>query len=655
MPSSINARHSKVDAKNPDKVFIFNESIIPENTATCSVYKVSTSECLSNPRTKNTGIADFTTFLNVLKNQHKGFEIRLLQKGKKAINLWLDAKYVLRTLATPNKIHAHGIADVYAYLSELNDAGRNVYAVINHTDYEPLRSDMNASKVFKWRVAKDKHGKIRRKPDGKPYRECYDPATHKKAFKVSSTKDSHINGYNFLFVDRDTPQTGTQSNFEMFMNEPVTPALVVQTSEAHKLQVYYRVDGIENAAQFRKLQKALISKFDGDKVVHNAARIMRIAGFKHVKNINNPMWSKVLHSEDTAPIPVNDFIEAMQLEISTPQKPSKTRKKIAKVNTSNKTTDNAAQEPASKDLPFDIEVLLANAIDLDDFIQKLKFVYPVKASYRHYLCLWSAGEMLLRFNVSEQDALETITAIAEANADEEINDRETTVHTTYARHANGEPIKGIRSQKTFRNFKQCFYSKTTAIKGISKKELSRTAYRRVITTLFHNQLADGVLGAFSLRKLSELAGVSYDTARNKMNELIEKKLIHCISKNNDRTYIYRIELNKINSTDLLAIESEPSAEDMQRLQHKVNNFNDKRQEYKNNLQNLKNSKTVTSAKVEDIDTVYIDVTREAPAIAAPSDHSQKIVKPPSDYADVVSKLLDGDYAETPALLANAPP
>ena len=54
MPSRINARHSEVDAKNPDEVFVFNESIIPENTATCSVYKVSTSERLSKPTQQNT-------------------------------------------------------------------------------------------------------------------------------------------------------------------------------------------------------------------------------------------------------------------------------------------------------------------------------------------------------------------------------------------------------------------------------------------------------------------------------------------------------------------------------------------------------------------------------------------------------------------------
>lgn len=80
-----------------------------------------------------------------------------------------------------------------------------------------------------------------------------------------------------LFVDLD----GVSLNVVLNDGEVPKPHIVVESSPGN-WHVYWLVNNVPLGA-FRALQKFLIRRFDGDKVVHDLPRVLRLPGFPHQK------------------------------------------------------------------------------------------------------------------------------------------------------------------------------------------------------------------------------------------------------------------------------------------------------------------------------------------------------------------------------------
>lgn len=674
IPSVRHTRQSQEDAETPSKSFLFTTSTIPDAGVKNRPNALYDSDYLANPlQNELIGIAAFKTYLSLLKSNHKGFEIRLKHNGNKHTqNLLLDENYALRDLKTPNFVIASGLDKIYQFLAEENNDGFNVFAIINDINIKKLLADVRRSGRYKTRQKIDKRtGKPQFKKNRQWKTEDYDPRTNKTVNKVKGTNDTHINGYPFAVVDIDNKPEDTLSNLELLMAAPITPYLIVQSSYDYKLQAYYKIDGIKSGAKFKRLQTSLALKFNSDVTVSNRSRLFRVAGFNNVKSdLPAPMPSKIVYVDESQQISLDDFVQAMDLDISPSEKRSKTRKKSSKVITSKNKSNTSAPDTNStyKDIPHHIVLKLSKAKTLQQFKDLFVEVYPAPDTFRHYLCLYGVGEMLLRFKAEFNDCYQFIEDTAELKGDTEIDDRQLTVETTFKRFDAGLPIRGIRSKSSFRIWQQCFY---TSLLKIDKTLRSEMAYRRVLTTIYYNQLSDGVCGAFSIRQASVLSGVGKDKTNEIFKELQEQNILLKTGKcKHTSSSIFVFVLPRNIDALLLPIETleDASSDDLKRLQKKIDLFNKQRNKYEAKIQsyNASYQSPITKVQTEGIDTVTIDVTREAPAFAAPSDDSQTNVKPTSEVAAHALIVADGDYAPKPldvaedyaegsAPLANAPP
>ncbi len=89
----------------------------------------------------------------------------------------------------------------------------------------------------------------------------------------------------------------------------LSPHMTVETSPG-KRHFYWRVADIP-LAEFSALQKRLIRLFDSDKSIHDLPRIMRLPGFLHLKNPDEPHLVRVLETRDAEPYAFGDFVAAL--------------------------------------------------------------------------------------------------------------------------------------------------------------------------------------------------------------------------------------------------------------------------------------------------------------------------------------------------------
>ncbi len=98
------------------------------------------------------------------------------------------------------------------------------------------------------------------------------------------------------------------------------PHAVIETSPG-KYHAYWRANDCP-LEQFKPLQLAIAERFDGDKVVNDLPRIMRVPGFYHRKS--EPFLSHILELNDAPPYSVNDIVEGLALNLdSEPQSPNR--------------------------------------------------------------------------------------------------------------------------------------------------------------------------------------------------------------------------------------------------------------------------------------------------------------------------------------------
>ena len=109
-----------------------------------------------------------------------------------------------------------------------------------------------------------------------------------------------------VFVDLDG------SPIEPVMKAPLSPHIIVESSKK-RFHAYWLIDGILKQ-EFRAAQEMLARRFDGDLVVKDLPRVMRLPGFLHQKN--KPYLTNNLHTNYQEKFNRIDFFDALSDPIS---------------------------------------------------------------------------------------------------------------------------------------------------------------------------------------------------------------------------------------------------------------------------------------------------------------------------------------------------
>ncbi|WP_041423890.1 CHC2 zinc finger domain-containing protein [Thermosediminibacter oceani] len=117
-------------------------------------------------------------------------------------------------------------------------------------------------------------------------------------------KDSEINKINAVFIDLDAGKdldlsmidSFKQIKLEEIHNFDFKPSYIIETKNG--LHVYWLIEEGVSIEEFRECEELLINYFNADPQVKNPARLMRLPGFYHVKDVNNPFLVKIIEDNN---------------------------------------------------------------------------------------------------------------------------------------------------------------------------------------------------------------------------------------------------------------------------------------------------------------------------------------------------------------------
>jgi len=135
-------------------------------------------------------------------------------------------------------------------------------------------------------------------------------------------KAENVNTVRALFVDLDG------SPLAPITQAALTPHIIVESSH-ERYQAYWLVTDCE-LPQFEKLQVTIAEKFDGDIVVNNLPRVMRLPGFLHRKG--EPFQTKVIQTKFVPPYTTAQIISDLGLQHTPPPTPRGASTSVPKVN-----------------------------------------------------------------------------------------------------------------------------------------------------------------------------------------------------------------------------------------------------------------------------------------------------------------------------------
>ncbi|WIM06570.1 MAG: DUF927 domain-containing protein [Candidatus Nitricoxidivorans perseverans] len=140
---------------------------------------------------------------------------------------------------------------------------------------------------------------------------------------AGGTKASEINHIRAIFADFDDPEEGKPDPRPQDVINGLTPTMVVQSSAAHKVHVYYRVTDCPVDIA-KPIQQAIVNQYGADDNAKDIARVLRVPGFWHTKA--EPVMVRII-SQTEAIYSHQQIIDALGLDISAKRK--RTKGKVA--------------------------------------------------------------------------------------------------------------------------------------------------------------------------------------------------------------------------------------------------------------------------------------------------------------------------------------
>jgi hypothetical protein len=120
--------------------------------------------------------------------------------------------------------------------------------------------------------------------------------------------DSNIIGVRALFLDLDG------APLDPVLRTQALPHVILETSPG-KHHAYWLITSGFPVSEFSRYQKALARRFNGDVAISNPSRVMRIPGFFHMKDRDNPFMSRSVSMIEQMPYDPQDLIEALDLKL----------------------------------------------------------------------------------------------------------------------------------------------------------------------------------------------------------------------------------------------------------------------------------------------------------------------------------------------------
>jgi hypothetical protein len=124
--------------------------------------------------------------------------------------------------------------------------------------------------------------------------------------------DATVTEVRAVFVDLDGAELAPVIAAE------IRPHVLIESSPG-KFHAYWLVSGNFPVTEFSRYQKALARKFNGDPVVSNLSRVMRLPGFYHRKDPSNPFMTRVMNIYDQLPYGPSDILEGLRLNLDEPE------------------------------------------------------------------------------------------------------------------------------------------------------------------------------------------------------------------------------------------------------------------------------------------------------------------------------------------------
>jgi len=124
---------------------------------------------------------------------------------------------------------------------------------------------------------------------------------------LKGRKNQNVLSIRAAFVDLDG------SPVEPVLNAPLPPHIVIETSPEH-YHAYWLVDAILKQ-EFRDVQVMLARRYDGDPVVKDLARVMRLPDFLHQKH-EPPYLTHLYHINEQERFNRTDFFDAFDFDPS---------------------------------------------------------------------------------------------------------------------------------------------------------------------------------------------------------------------------------------------------------------------------------------------------------------------------------------------------
>ncbi len=109
-----------------------------------------------------------------------------------------------------------------------------------------------------------------------------------------------------VFVDLDG------SPLQPVLDGPLSPHIIIESSP-DRYHAYWITEGV-NLEYFTLIQKKLCERFDGDPVVCDLSRVMRLPGFSHQKS--NPFLTKIIQESGEQPFSLERILDAFKIELS---------------------------------------------------------------------------------------------------------------------------------------------------------------------------------------------------------------------------------------------------------------------------------------------------------------------------------------------------
>ncbi len=109
-----------------------------------------------------------------------------------------------------------------------------------------------------------------------------------------------------IFVDLDG------SPLQPVLDSPLSPHIIIESSPG-RYHAYWITEGMD-LTHFSPIQKNLCKRFNGDPVVCDLARVMRLPGFSHQKG--DPFLTKIIQESGEQPFSLEQIFDAFQIDLS---------------------------------------------------------------------------------------------------------------------------------------------------------------------------------------------------------------------------------------------------------------------------------------------------------------------------------------------------